>query len=111
MRALLERLLFQYTNFDGGKPFFKGKLKTAFVYTMNAPEGYFDDLYQKYAGMLSWYFEYIGTVASTETMQVQDYSRYHLAMFDAQQRYERRETVFPKDCQIAYELGKNMAQD
>jgi multimeric flavodoxin WrbA len=110
MRALLERLIFQYTNFDGGKSFFTGKLKTAFIYTMNAPEGYFDALYEKYADMLGWYFEYVGTVAAAETMQVQDYSRYHLGMFDAQQRYERRENVFPQDCDKACELGKKMAQ-
>lgn len=110
MRALLERLLFQYSNFDGGQPYFTGKLKTAFVYTMNAPDGYYDELYKKYADMLGWYFEYAGTVAAAETMQTQDYSKYHLGMFNAQQRYERREKVFPQDCQKAYELGQKIAQ-
>ncbi len=110
IRALLERLFFQYANFDGGKLLFAGKAKAAFFYTMNAPEGYMDDLYKKYADMLGWYFEYIGTVAATETLQAKDYSQYHLGMFAAQQRYERRANVFPQDCQKAYELGKRMAQ-
>ena len=110
VRALLERLFFQYTNFDGGQPFFTGKLKTACIYTMNAPEGYFAALYKKYEDMMKWYFAYVGTVAATETQQVQDYSKYHLGMFDAKQRYERREKAFPQDCQKAYELGEKMVR-
>ena len=70
-----------------------------------------DDLYKKYAEMLGWYFTYMGTVAATETQQVRDYNAYYLGMFDAQQRYERRDRVFPQDCQKAYALGRHMAQD
>lgn len=110
MRALLERLLYQYSNFAGGKSFYQGHLKTGFIYTMNAPEGYMDDLYKKYAEMLGWYFTYMGTVAATETQQVRDYNAYYLGMFDAQQRYGRREDQFPLDCQAAYELGQKIAQ-
>ena len=38
-------------------------------------------------------------------MQVGDYSRYHLAGFDAEAKKIRHETVFPEDCRKAYELG------
>ena len=69
-----------------------------------------DALYKKYEEMIGWFFPYVGTVAAAETLQVKDYSRYHFGMFDAQQRYERREKVFPQDCEKAYELGRNIAQ-
>lgn len=110
MRAFLERLLFQYTDFDNGKSLFAGHLKTGFIYTMNAPEGYLSELYQKYAGFLKMHFEYVGTVECAETLQVEDYSRYHLGFFDERQRRERRETVFPEDCRKAYALGLSMAR-
>jgi len=109
MRAFLERLFYQYLNFDGGKSFFTGHLKTAFIYTMNAPAGCMNQLYEKYEEMLKWYFEYAGTVESAETLQTDDYGRYHFGMFDEAQRKERRKTEFPKDCQKACELGKKIA--
>ena len=51
------------------------------------------------------YFGYCETLLATDTLQVKDYSRYHLAGFDAEAKYRRHETVFPQDCQTAYELG------
>lgn len=78
MREFLERLLFQYTNFDREESLYTGNLKTGFIYTMNAPSGYMNELYKKYADFLSMHFEYAGTVECAETLQVEDYSRYHL---------------------------------
>lgn len=110
MRAFLERLLFQYTDFDNGKSLFTGKLNTGFIYTMNAPEGYMDELYEKYEKFLKMHFDYAGTVECAETLQVEDYSKYHLGFFDEAQRRRRRETQFPKDCRKAYELGRTIAE-
>lgn len=109
MRAFLERLLFQYTNFDKEQSLYTGHLKTGFIYTMNAPAGYAAELYRKYEAFLKMHFEYIGTVECAETQQVEDYSKYHLGFFDGEQRVERRKTVFPADCRSAYELGRAMA--
>jgi multimeric flavodoxin WrbA len=110
MRALLERLTYQYTNFDDfSKPYFTGNLKTAFIYTMNAPGGFFDAVYKKYEDVLGSYFEYTGTVQSTEALQVDDYSKYHMGIFNEAERKERREKVFPDDCRKAFDLGKAIA--
>lgn len=108
MRAFLERLLFQYTNFDNGESLYKGNAKVGFIYTMNAPAGYNDMLYRKYQDFLSPHFEYIGTVESSETLQVEDYSRYHLGFFDGDERLRRRKDVFPEDCRKAFGLGKRI---
>lgn len=111
MRAFLERLVYQYVNFDGSKPYFTGHLKTGFVYTMNAPAGYMDAVYKKYKDLLGMCFDYVGNMESTETLQVEDYDKYHFEVFDGKQRKLRRETEFPKDCQKAYEFGKALASN
>lgn len=110
MRAFLERLLFQYTDFDTGASLYEGKAKLGFIYTMNAPAGYNNGLFDKYAGFLGAHFRYAGTVECSETLQVEDYSRYHLGFFDGDERHRRRETVFPQDCQKAFELGRAIAR-
>ncbi len=110
MRAFLERLIYQYTNFDESGPLFKGRLRAGCIYTMNGGAGYFNDLYEKYKMILEWHFEYAGTVESTETLLVQEYGKYHLACFNEAERKERREKVFPEDCRNAYELGKAVAK-
>ena len=109
MRAFLERLLFQYTDFDNGASLYRGNTKAGFIYTMNAPAGYNDALYKKYQDFLSPHFEYIGTVESAETLQVEDYGKYHLGFFEGGERHQRRKTVFPEDCRKAFELGKKAA--
>jgi len=109
MRAFLERFLFQYTNFDNGHSERRNHLKAGFIYTMNAPSGYMNDLYKKYEQFLQPHAEYAGTVECSETLQVEDYSKYHLGFFDGVQRHQRRETVFPEDCKKAFELGEKVA--
>ncbi len=110
MRAFLERLIYQYANFESGKSYFRGNLKAGFIYTMNAPADYFSDLYKKYEEILNWNFKYIGTVASGETLQVNDYSKYYFGGFNEADRKERRESVFPDDCGKAFDLGKNISR-
>lgn len=112
MRALWERLIFQHLNYDDySKPFSTGNLRTAFVYTMNVSEAYisqvgYDDIFKKYEATLDSYFDYTGTLLSTETLQVDNYSKYHMAGFHEADRKKRRNDVFPDDCRKAYDLGK-----
>ena len=108
-RAFYERLMFQYLNYEGAF-FYNGKLKVACIYTMNAPQGYMDSFYKKYADTYNWYFEYVGTAAATETLQTDDYDRFYLGKASEAAKKERRENVFPDECQKAYELGKVLAQ-
>ncbi|MDO5146892.1 MAG: flavodoxin family protein [Eubacteriales bacterium] len=110
MRAFLERLIFQYSNFDGQDTYFTGTLKTAFLYTMNAPSHFYEEFFKKYEKMLGWDFDYIGTVASGETQQHADYSQYYFSTFDETERKERRKNIFPLDCQKAFDLGEKMAR-
>ncbi len=115
MRALWERLIFQNLSYDDySKPLFKRKIKTAFIYTMNAPESMFaqigyDRVFQTYEMTLKMYFGSASRMAATETLQMNDYSKYHMSSFNEADRKKRREEVFPIDCEKAYELGKAIA--
>ena len=109
MRAFWERLLFQYLSYDDyTKPYYTGNMKAAWIYTMNVSAGYMDDLYKKYENTLKLAFQYAGMLESSETLQVDDYSKYHMGAFNEAQRKERREKVFPEDCRKAYALGRSM---
>ncbi len=115
MRAFWERLIFQYLSYDDySKPFINGTKKTAFIYTSNAPEAAFanigyNNMLQTYETTLRMYFGDSSHLLSTETLQVDDYSKYHMASFNEADRRKRREEVFPVDCEKAYELGKRIA--
>ena len=110
MRSFFERFLFQYLNYDDYTKPLSPKKRIGLVFTMNIPESLFEDfgyhpLFQRYENWMKQYFGHCETLLSTDTLQVKDYSRYHLAGFDADAKYRRHETVFPQDCQKAYELG------
>ncbi len=115
MRAFLERNLFQHLNYDDyTMPFIRGTKKTAFIYTMNMPEAIFEQVgmsgkFQSYEMMLKMYYGNSVYLTSTETLQANDYGKYHLASFNEAERKERRKTVFPDDCRKAFEIGKALA--
>ncbi len=43
-----------------------------------------------------------------ETQQVADYSKFNWTMFDGAERIQRREKVFPKEKEKAFEPGKTL---
>lgn len=82
-----------------------GKLKVGVIYTMNAPEGYMDYLYKNYERLFGMFFNYVGHVAATETLQTNNYDRYYLGKKSEQYKLERREKQFPIDLKNAFDLG------
>ncbi|MBQ9338273.1 MAG: flavodoxin family protein [Lentisphaeria bacterium] len=112
-RSFFERFLFQYLNYDDySKPLSPAK-RIGLVFTMNCPESMFDQigypaLFQRYENWMKLYFGHCETLLATDTMQVKDYSRYHLGRFDADAKQIRHESVFPEDCRKAYALGVNL---
>ena len=47
---------------------------------------------------------------ATSTYQFDDYSKYAMTLFNGAKRLERREKVFPKDCDKAFLLGKSFVK-
>lgn len=116
MRCFIERFLFQYLNYDDFTAPLSPKKRIAMVYTMNASEGIlgqigYDALFQRYESWMTNFFGSVSALLCTETLQVKDYSRYHLGAFDGESRRQRRETVFPEDCRKAFDLGVRLAGD
>jgi hypothetical protein len=44
----------------------------------------------------------------TSTYQFDDYNKYAMTLFSGEKRLKRRETVFVKDCDKAFLLGKKL---
>ena len=114
MRSFFERFLFQYLNYDNFSQPLSPAKKTAMIYTMNCTEEMLDKIgytaiFKRYEDIMIRFFGNCTTLLSTNTMQVKDYSRYHLGAFDANAKKLRHETVFPQDCQKAFDLGVQLA--
>jgi multimeric flavodoxin WrbA len=117
MRALIERLAFQYLTYSKETAsFFAGRVPSAFIYTMNVPEAMVEqigyaDKFKAYSGLLE---RLLGAPSQTlvvgETWQTKDYSQYHMTMFDEAARQKRRAEVFPQECEKAYQLGATLGR-
>jgi len=116
MRSFLERLTFPYLVYDAKRSsLFKRKMPVAFIYTMGAPENMIKDvgydrqfnlmeriLTRIFGGSSEW-------MASTDTCQFDDYTKYESSAFDKDAKAARRKEVFPTDCQKAFDMGKRIA--
>jgi multimeric flavodoxin WrbA len=116
MRSFMERLFFPYSSYEGKPSSFRKKIKTAFVYTMNAPSfalrliGY-TRLFNKNEKLMKRILGNCESLIVTSTYQFDDYSKYAMTFFDGAKRLKRRETVFVKDCKKAYALGVRLCQN
>ncbi|MBP5274521.1 MAG: flavodoxin family protein [Abditibacteriota bacterium] len=110
-RALFERLGFCILSYDEGeRSYFDGKINTGFIYTMNAPDGYYEtNLRPKLEGTEEFFRSFLKgkvlTMAACGTLQTDDYSRYSMGMFNEAQRKESRKTRFPADLEKAFDMG------
>jgi multimeric flavodoxin WrbA len=113
MKSFMERLLFPYISYEGKPSSFGKKIKTAFIYTMNAPSfalpliGYTKHFNQN-KKLMKRIFGSSVSLAATSTYQFDDYCKYAMTFFDGAKRLKRRETVFIKDCEKSFELGKSL---
>ncbi|WP_371366444.1 hypothetical protein SRRS_08020 [Sporomusa rhizae] len=115
MRALIERMGFQYLQYDAGySSCFQRKIPVGFIYTMNVTEaamkemGYDQTL--KSAEMAIG--RALGSSESlfvTDTYQFSDYSKYVVTMFNGDDKAKRRQEEFPNDCKRAFEMGVRFA--
>ncbi|PKL69662.1 MAG: flavodoxin [Methanomicrobiales archaeon HGW-Methanomicrobiales-1] len=116
MRCFMERLLFPYLAYTNPpSSIFNGKIRTAFVYTMNVSEQQMKDFhYTVHTGLnesiLNRTFGNAESFFSCETLQFEDYDKVVFNYFDPEERKERRKTVFPQDCKRAFELGARLVQ-
>ena len=115
-RAVIERFAypyFQYSKIKNSK--FTGKMKTAFIYTMNITEAgmnerNYNHVFDNNKSYFTRLFGHSTYMASCNTMPVDDFSKYINDYFDIPAKEKALKEQFPADCEKAYILGAELAQ-
>lgn len=112
-RALYERLIFQNLTYTVENPCCnEHPVPVLLIMTSNAPDTMYTGLLEEYRQTLSTFVGPAEVLVSGETLQLKDYGAtdWQWTMFDAEARKERHETVFPAECEKAFEMGKALIQ-
>lgn len=118
MRCFLERLLFPCLVYDKGYPSIAPKkLRSAFVYTMNADKAtmaaiHYPERLKVMEGIVGHLFGHEPRLLYVnDTLQVKDYSKYEMKAFSVEDKERQRKLEFPLDCKAASELGAALVED
>lgn len=110
-RALFERLVFCMLSYDGGF-YFRGKVNVGLVYTMNVTEDVCAELYGPMFRRVEKAFAplngKIRTLCAYNTLQVRDYSKYDMSVFDPGDKQTYHDAHFQEDLDAAKELGREL---
>jgi multimeric flavodoxin WrbA len=110
-KLFYERLLFPYLTYNKERVCCNDHMiPVLLIMTCNAPDGMFDDMIANYSRTLSMMIGPTQTFISTETQQVNDYSKYNWTFFDGPARVERRDKVFPEHKKKVFEMGAALIQ-
>ncbi|MBR1455946.1 MAG: flavodoxin family protein [Oscillospiraceae bacterium] len=111
-RALYERLIFQNLTYNADVPCCNSNpIPVLLIMTSNAPDTYFVRLMQNYQQVLSRFVGPTELLISGDTLQLKDYSKTDWPWyFDGEAKKKRHETVFPREMQKAFEMGKALAE-
>ncbi len=109
-RALIERLIFPMITYKKEvRSYAERRIPVLLVLTSNSPGAANTELMKRYKGMFEAFFGPTEYMTVGETLQVNDYTPFDWTMFNAEERRQRRETVFPEECRQAYEAGARLA--
>ncbi len=110
-RALYERLIFQNLTYNTEVPCCnENPTPTLLIMTSNAPDNAYMPLLENYKDVFDRFVGSCEIFVSGETLQLKDYSKTDWPwFFNAEERYERHEKVFPKEKEAVFEKGKNLA--
>ena len=108
-RALYERLIFQSLTYNLETPCVnQNVIPVLLIMTSNAPDSSYRGLLNNYQQTLSRFVGPTEVFISGNTLQLKDYSKtdWQWTMFDPTAKKERHDTVFPQECQKAFDMGK-----
>ena len=112
-RALYERLIFQSLTYNMETPCVnQNEIPVLLIMTSNAPDTVYQGLLKNYQQTLSRFVGQTEVLVSGDTLQLKDYSKtdWQWSMFDPAAKQERHDTVFPQECQKAFEMGKALVR-
>ncbi len=108
-KLFYERLVFPYLTYNAEEPCCNARMiPVLLIMTSNAPDTMYANMLNGYKGVLSKFVGPTDVFVSGETQQVKDYSKFNWTMFDGEQRYERREKVFPQELKAVFEKGASL---
>jgi len=116
MRSFWERLIFPYCSYELKPSSFGKKISTAFIYTMNVPcfalpiMGY-NKIFRKNKRQLRSTFGSSTSLVVTSTYQFDNYDKYAISIINGKRRLKRRKTIFLKDCEKAFLLGRRLVSN
>lgn len=116
-RALYERLIFQALTYKTEvRSYNEKQIPVLMIMTSNASEEYYsqigyDEMLKRYQGTLGTFVGPTKILISSDTLQVNDYSRYNWTMFNPEHKKERHENVFPEDKKKAFAMGEQMVNE
>ena len=109
-KLFYERLVFPYLTYNAEEPCCNTRMiPVLLIMTSNAPDTMYANMLNGYKGVLSKFVGPTEVFVSGETQQVKDYSKFNWTMFDGEQRYERREKVFPQELKAIFKKGASLA--
>ena len=112
LRALYERLIFQYITYKNEpRSYSQRRIPVALIVTSNVPAEYDAELLARYKRTLEAFIGPTQTLASGNTLQVNNYERYNWTMFNVEEKQQRRETVFPQERKAAFGMGSGMLRE
>jgi len=109
-RAIYERLIFQNLTYNNDVPCCnENPIPVLLIMTSNAPDTMYTQLVENYKNTLTNFVGPTTTFVSGNTLQIKDYSKTDWPwFFDAEEKYERHEKVFPKEKEAVYQKGKEL---
>ena len=112
--AFMERLHFCMLSYDDYSNYFTGKVNVGVIFTMNMPLALYQLHYKKkLSGQLGAFRALNGKVqvlASCDTLQVNDYSKFNMASFSEAHKRAHHDKQFPLDLEKARQMGKELVQ-
>lgn len=112
-RALYERLIFQNLTYNMENPCCnEHPVPVLLIMTSNAPDTMYLPLLRNYQQTLTNFVGPTEVLVSGDTLQLTDYSKtdWKWSMCDPEAKKVRHETVFPQECQKAFEKGAALAR-
>lgn len=111
-RALYERLVFQNLTYSMNPMCCnENMIPVLLIMTSNAPDYGYQELLRNYQQTMSRFIGPTKVFVSGDTLQIKDYSKTDWPWyFDGEAKHKRHETVFPKECRKAYEMGIELAK-
>ncbi len=112
--AFVERLHFCTLSYDDYRNYFTGKVNVGVIFTMNAPQIFYQAHYKRRLSEQADAFRSLNgkvqVLASCDTLQVNDYSRFNMASFNEEHKKAHHEKQFPLDLEAARKMGEELTR-